>query len=131
MSHKNKPIRKCIQKGRFYHIHEGSRTGHPGMVYWKNDNKNLYLVITTDSKNGTHRTQLTYPIDSTVSLSFVQNRPMLAKSKNIGGQHSGMKFNKNDKPLLKLVSRKAFRETPDIRRKDRRYMKKLKKKPTY
>ena len=36
---------KQIEKGRFYHIHEGSPTGHPGMVFWKNDKRNLYLFL--------------------------------------------------------------------------------------
>ena len=43
---------KPIIKGYFYHVHEGSETGHPGFVYWKSDRKNLYLLITTGTSGG-------------------------------------------------------------------------------
>ena len=92
---------KNIQKGKFYHIHEGSPTGHPGMVYWKNDKRNLYLAITTDSTAGEHRTRLSTPTSSEVEHSFVYNRPTLAKRRDIGGQYRDMKFTKNDKNILK------------------------------
>ena len=128
---KKKMISKLIRKGKFYHVHEGSNKGHPGMVFWKNDNRNLYLLITTDSDYGSHRTKLKHPTDSRVKISFVQNRPMLAKRKNIGSEYFHMRFHKDDKIIIRIVSRRDFRETPDIRSKDRRYMKKLKKKPRY
>lgn len=130
MSKKHK-FSKHIQKGRFYHIHEGSPTGHPGMIYWKNDRKNLYLAFTTDTSNGQNRTKLTVPTEKGVSESYVNNRPLLAKRKNIGGIRPNLKFNKNDRKLLKEVSKKPFRSTSDINRKDRRFIKRLKKKPKY
>lgn len=39
-----KPI-KNIEVGKFYFIHDGSKTGHPGYVVWKDDEKNLYAAI--------------------------------------------------------------------------------------
>ena len=126
----NKIIKK-IKKGKFYHIHEGSPTGHPGMVYWKNDKRNLYLALTTDSKAGDHRTKLKFPTSKDVSESFINNRPLLAKRKNIGGERVGMKFDKRDKDIVKTISRHPYREAPNINRKDCRYIKKLKKKPKY
>ena len=128
---KKKIVTKHIRKGCFYHIHEGSKTGHPGKIYWKNDQKNLYLVITTDSTDGEHRTKLQFPTDSRVSVSFVYNRPMLAKRKDIGSEHKDMSFNRKDVVALKIVSRRKYRETKSIKSKDRRYLKKLKKKPRY
>ena len=43
-----KPI-KNIEVGKFYFIHDGSKTGHPGYVVWKDDEKNRYLVVRFDS----------------------------------------------------------------------------------
>lgn len=127
----NQKIIKNIQKGKFYHIHEGSPSGHPGMVYWKSDKRNLYLAITTDSSDGEHRTLLTTSTSSDVQHSYVYNRPTLAKRRDIGGQYQKMSFNKNDKNLLRAISIKKYRETKSIKSKDRRYIKKLKRKPRY
>ena len=127
----NQKIIKNIQKGKFYHIHEGSPSGHPGMVYWKSDKRNLYLAITTDSSDGEHRTLLTTSTSSDVQHSYVYNRPTLAKRRDIGGQYQKMSFNKNDKNLLRVISIKKYRETKSIKSKDRRYIKKLKRKPRY
>lgn len=131
MPKKRKKKIKHILKGYFYHIHEGSPTGHPGMVYWKNDKRNLYLALTTDSSSGEHRTKLSEATDETVEQSFVYNRPLLAKRRDIGGIRTNVRFDKNDKSLLRVVSRRIYRETNSINRKDRRYLKSLKKKPKY
>ena len=128
---KKKIASKHIEKGRFYHIHEGSKTGHPGLIYWKNDQKNLYLSLTTDSSFGEHRTALSKTTSDNINHSFVYNRPTLAKRKDVGGQYKNMSFSKKDKNLLRRVSKRNYRETKSIRYKDRRYMKKLKKKPKY
>ena len=122
---------KHIEKGRFYHIHEGSKTGHPGMVYWKNDKRNLYLALTTDTSEGEHRLPLKVPTQQGVEKSYVQTKPLLAKRKDVGGMRPELKFNKKDKVLLKHISRKQYRETQTIKRNDRRYIKSLKKKPRY
>ena len=128
---KHKKDIKSIQKGRFYHVHEGSPTGHPGMVFWKNDKRNLYLTITTDSSEGEHRTMLSTPTSKEIKHSFVYNRPTLAKRRDIGGQYKNMVFSKKDKNFLRIISRKNYRETKSIKSKDRRFIKRLKKKPRY
>ena len=128
---KRKKYNKHIEKGKFYHFHEGSQTGHPGMVYSKSDKRNLYLALTTDSTPGKHRTKLIVPTEGKINRSYVNNRPLLAKRKDIGSSHSEMKFSKKDKMLLKIISRRDYRESPNIKSKDRRYIKKLKKKPKY
>lgn len=120
---------KIIIKGKFRHIHEGSPTGHPGMVYWKNDKRNLYLAFTTDSSAGTHRTILSKPTSSNVKHSYVNKRPLLAKRKDFGSEYNNMKFSKEDRTLLKVISRRKYRESPSIKSKDRRYLKKMKKYP--
>lgn len=123
-------VKKIIKKGKFYHIHEGSPTGHPGMIYWKSDKKNLYLALSTDTSPGSHRSEI-IPISKETKRSFVQNRPILAKRKDIGGERTCLKFAKANKSILKVISKHDYRETPSIRRADRRYIKKLKKKPRY
>ena len=40
---------KAIEVGKFYFVHDGSKTGHPGFVIWKDDEANRYLVIRTES----------------------------------------------------------------------------------
>lgn len=123
-------VKKNIKKGKFYHVHEGSPTGHPGMIYWKSDKKNLYLALSTDTSPGSHRKEIN-PIAKNIKHSFVQTRPVLAKRKDIGGERGDLKFAKQDKKMLREISKNNFRETRSIRAKDRWYMKRLKKKPRY
>lgn len=40
---------KKIELGKFYTIHDGSKNGHPGLIVWKNDELNRYLVVKFDS----------------------------------------------------------------------------------
>lgn len=119
---KKKIVKKKIRKGKFYHFHEGSPSWHPGMVFWKNDNKNLYLSLTTDTSKGEHRTKLMVPTEPGIE-SYVNNRPLLSKRKNISGARSNLKFDKEDKNLLRHISQQPFRTTADINRKDKRFIK--------
>ena len=67
---------KQIEVGKFYFIHDGSKTGHPGFVVWKDDEANRYLVIRTDSdkpgsiikeqKGEKHITKLKHPTEDKV-----------------------------------------------------------------
>lgn len=128
---KKKEVSKKIQKGKFYHIHEGSPTGHPGMIFWKSDKRNLYMSLTTDSSFGSHRTRLSKPTSDSVRHSFVYNRPTLSKRRDIGSNYLSMSFPKEDRALLRAISKKNCRESKSINSNDRRYIKKLKKKPRY
>ncbi len=130
MSKKHK-YKKHLEKGRFYHFHEGSKSGHPGLIFWKNDKRNLYLAITFDSSSGQHRIKLRIPIGKDVHQSYAYSRPILAKRKNVGGKRIGLKVDKSDKDLIRATSQKNHRETNAINRKDRRYLKRLQKKPKY
>ena len=38
---KKKIVNKRLLKGKFYVVHDGSASGHPGMIYWKQDKKNI------------------------------------------------------------------------------------------
>ena len=91
---------KIIEVGKFYFIHDGTKTGHPGLIIKANDQENRYLVIRFDSdkynetpkfKRGVrHITKLKIPISNQVMNSYVHNRPMLCKRKDIGKKLMGL-----------------------------------------
>ena len=119
---KNQTI-KNIEVGKFYLIHDGSRTGHPGLVVWKDDEKNRYLVIRIDSdkpgsitkeeKGEKHITKLKHPTEDKVINSYVHNRPMMCKRKDIGSNELiGMKIHEDDMDLIKEISKRNPEYTP-------------------
>lgn len=108
---------KIIEVGKFYLIFDGSKTGHPGYVFWKDDVKNRYLVIRTESdKKGNtskrvlkrqHLIDLKHPTDPNVIKSYIRTKPMLCKRKDIGSKELvGMKFHPDDMKLISIVSKK-------------------------
>lgn len=117
------PIVKKIEVGKFYFIHDGSKTGHPGLVVWKDDEKNRYLVIRTDSdkfgdvpkkdRGEKHITLLKHPTEEKVMNSYVHNRPMMCKRKDIGSKELvGMCFHEEDMELIKKISSRNSEYTP-------------------
>lgn len=112
----NKNI-KIIEVGKFYLIHDGSKTGHPGLIISKNDIRNEYLVIRTESdKPGRitkrelkrqHLITLKHPTDNNVICSYVRTKPLLCKRKDIGSKELiGMRIHVEDQNIIDLVSRK-------------------------
>ena len=128
---KKKIVQKKLWKGRFYVVHEGSPRGHPGKLYWKNDNKNLYLFIKTGTTPTPETIVLFFPTEKGISKSYVYKKPVLAKRRDVGGELPNLSISKKDKRILKEVSSKGFAETPSISRSDRRFIKRLRKKPKY
>lgn len=123
-------ITKHIEVGKFYLIFDGSRTGHPGFVIWKDDEKNRYLVIRTDSdkfgdipkkKRGEkHITLLSHPTEKKVMNSYVHNRPLMCKRKDIGSKElGGMCFHSDDMELIKKISLRNPEYTPTFKNKIR------------
>ena len=111
-----KPI-KNIEVGKFYLIHDGSKTGHPGLVVWKDDKTNAYLVIRTKSDKPGKITKrelerqylidLKHPTDDVVVKSYIRTRPMMCKRKDIGSKELvGMYIHPEDKKLIDEVSKK-------------------------
>ena len=41
----SEPKIKVIELNKFYFIHDGSPTGHPGLIIWKDDEKNIYVAL--------------------------------------------------------------------------------------
>ena len=107
---------KNIEIGKFYFIHDGSKTGHPGYIVWKNDDRNRYLVIRFDSDNFgdvpkkdrgvKHITKLKHPTSDKVMNSYVHNRPMLCKRKDIGGLLTGLSVSIEDTITINLISKR-------------------------
>ena len=132
---KKKPINKKLLKGKFYLVHDGSKSGHPGFIFWKNDNKNLYLSLIVGTSYSKDLIKLNFSTEIGVSKSFVHKKPFLGKRKDFGSKElKRLKFNKNDKKrILRDISKKEPRYSPTIKRHDRRYMKRLrlKKIPKY
>ena len=106
---------KTILVGKFYLIFDGSRTGHPGFVVSKNDDKNRYLVIRLDSdkpgettkeeRQVRHITKLKHPTSKNVVNSYVKNRPTMCKRKDIGAKPlSGIMFHRDDLKLIAEIS---------------------------
>lgn len=118
---------KSIEIGKFYFIHDGSKTGHPGFVVWKDDEANRYLVVRFDSdkigdipkmhRGVRHITILSHPTTNDVKNSYVHNRPMLCKRKDIGGELPKMSLSKDDLNIIENVSMNNPEMSPSLRNK--------------
>ena len=107
---------KNIEIGKFYFIHDDSACGHPGYVVWKDDDTNRYLVIRTDSdKEGDvpkidrgvrHITKLEHIIGGDIVCSYVKNRPMLCKRKDLGVMLPDLSFHPDDMKIVEEVSKR-------------------------
>ena len=122
---------KNIEVGKFYLIFFFFLTGHPGFVFWKDDEKNRYLVIITESdkfgnksKRETdkrHLTDLDYPTESKVAKSYIKKRPMLCKRKDIGKKELiGMQFHDSDFVKVLYVSKQKPVMSPSNKNKNNR-----------
>ena len=120
---KKKLVNKKLRKGRFYLVHDGSKTGHPGMIVWKNDNKNLYLSLTTETTYNKDLIRLSHSTDKSTHISYVHKRPFLGRRKDYGSKEmTDMKFNKYDKKrILRKIIRNKPRYSSNINRKGERY----------
>ena len=109
-------IIRIIEIGKFYFIHDDSSTGHPGFVVWKDDIANRYLVVRTDSdKEGEvpkdqrgvrHITKLKHIIGRGIITSYVKNRPLLCKRKDIGILLPDLSFNYDDMDLINDIAKR-------------------------
>jgi hypothetical protein len=118
---------KNIEVGKFYFIHDGSKTGHPGLVFWKDDAANRYLIIRFDSdKYGVettkeqrrikHITKLKHPIDDKVMNSYARNRPMLCKRKDIGFLMSELSIKDDDIQTIEEIKNNNPELGPSLRK---------------
>ncbi len=75
---------KNIEIGKFYLIHDGSPSGHPDLVIWKDDPKNLYLAIKFGSSPSKDNTKFSYALSNDITNSYYYNRLFVGKRKNFG-----------------------------------------------
>ena len=119
---------KLIELGKFYIVHDGSKSGHPGFVVKKDDDANRYILIKFDSdkigekskldKGVRHITKLKFPISNDVINSYVKNRPILVKRKDIWGKElTDLKINDADMELINEISKKEPTNGPSLRKK--------------
>lgn len=121
----NKRKIKNIEIGKFYFIHDDSCTGHPGFIVWKDDEKNRYLVIRTDSdKDGEvpkdqrgvrHITRLKHTIGPGIVTSYIKNRPLMCKRKDIGILLPDLSFHKDDVELVNKITKHEYELSRSIR----------------
>ena len=72
---------KVIEVGKFYLIHDGSKTGHPGLIIWNDEINNLYLAIkfgTTPSKDNC---KFYYPLSRDILCSLLLQKIIFRKKK--------------------------------------------------
>ena len=104
---KKKIYNKHLEKGRFY-LHSDRHGGHPALLYKKRDQKNEYFVVIFTSSPGPKRTKLKHSIEPVnIKVSFVHNMPSKSKRRDFKTKElKGIKINKEDKPLIKLIEKK-------------------------
>ena len=111
----NKSNIKRLEVGKFYFIHDGSKTGHPGYLVWKDDEANRYLFVRFDSdkfdvektkkqRGVKHITKLKHPTSDKVMNSYVHNRPMICRKKDIGTELRYLHISSEDVEIIKNIS---------------------------
>ena len=119
-------LTKVIEVGKFYFVHDGSKTGHPGLIISIDETANRYLLIRFDSdKLGAvpkksrgikHITKLKHPTESTIMNSYVHNRPMLCKRRDIGIELTRLSINEEDMQVILEVSKQKPELSPSIKK---------------
>ena len=115
-----------IETNKFYYIFDGSETGHPGYVVWKDDESNRYLVIRFDSdklgdiskknRGVRHITELKHAIGGNIVRSYVKNRPLLCKRRDIGKEFTDLKIHPEDMKIIKKVSKAKIQCSRSIKK---------------
>ena len=117
---------KNIELGKFYFIYDGSETGHPGYIVWKNDEANLYLAIKIGTSKNKANRRLSNTLSKDVSTHYIYVRPFLGKRKDFG-YNRFLKVEASDELIAKSNKIKEMTpvESTSIHRKDRYKFKKL------
>ena len=111
---KNHTIR--LEKGKFYNVHDGSRSGHPGRIEYADEKKDIYVSTTTGSmteeeyrKNPYRKNhiELTHTTDKTVYKSFINEKPFKGNRDDYGDKHyPDMKYHQDDLKTVEKVKKK-------------------------
>ena len=74
---------KKLEIGKFYLIHDGNKTGHPGFIVWKDDTRNIYIAI----KFGTTKNKNNIPLQNKIDNKrrrFIYKRLFVGRRKDFG-----------------------------------------------
>ena len=119
-------VLRNIEIGKFYFLHDGTKTGHPGYLVWKDDVTNRYLFVKCDSdkygetskveRGVRHITKLSHTIGNEVETSYVRNRPLLCKRKDIGKILGDLSVHPDDIELIIKISKNKPEFAPSLRK---------------
>ena len=120
----NRP-KKVIEVGKFYLIHDGSKTGHPGLIVWKNDEFNLYLALKFGTTSNKNNLPLKRSIGGGAIESFIYKKLFLGKRKDFGKLFTDNLVFEGDDQLIQRIYSNCPTESKSIKRKDRYHFKRL------
>ncbi len=125
---------RIIEVGKFYLVFEGSSSGHPGYIIWKNDEHNLYLAIKFGTTPNKDNKKLNCSLRQGDKENYVFSKLFLGKRKNIGKNELAEMNIAKEKldDVLRTIDFLNFTWSPDINSKDRyQYKRGIKKSPHY
>ena len=127
----NDQIKKCLEVGKFYIIHDGSQNGHPGYIIWKNDSRNLYLSIKFGTSKNENNKEFPHSLSNEGKNTYVYKRTFLGKRKDYGKtEFDKLLLGVNDFELLKqIVNFDSPIHSKNISRKDIKFFNWIKKVP--
>ena len=121
-NHNNQKNIKCIEIAKFYLIHDRSKTGHPGLIVWKDDEANLYLAIRFGTSQNDKNIPLVNKLNKNIEKHYFYKRPLLLKRKDIGSEwFFDYELSSNDKDIIKQYITNTPILSKNINRHDRRY----------
>ena len=118
----SKKTKREIHVGRYYFIHDGSKTGHPGLLVWSDESANLYLFTKFGTSSNKDNLPLSNSLSENVKTQFFYKRPLLVKRKDIGKEwFFDCQLSDTDKNTLNatILNNPIF--TKNINRRDKRY----------
>lgn len=124
---------KVIEVGKFYLLFEGSLTGHPGLIIWKNDEHNLYLAVKFGTSPNKDNKRIDCSLREGDKENLVYKKLFLGKRKNIGkNKLTEMSISEEKlKEILLDLDCLSPTYSHDITRKDKRFFSWAIKNPLY
>ena len=98
---------KHLEKGRFYHRSDNNG-GHPALLYFKRDKKNIYRVLVFTSKKSLGAILLAKSIDVLYPNKkfYVHRNPYIGKRRDFGRKPlTRLRIQKEDKQLIKSLKK--------------------------
>ena len=123
----NQQPTKVIEVGKFYLIHDGSKTGHPGYIIWKDEIQNIFLAIKFGTTPNLKNLKLSHPISTNIKATYVYKKPFLGKRKDFGSKSFNDMFltKKDINYIMNVVNFGSPIESANIRSLDRRNYRRL------